>query len=241
MSHFRAPPRKRGRNHHTPDVRTGRWPAPPPGRYAGPVRGLIYDAAILRLTTKWYAEVLDRLPRGARLLDVGIGTGGALANNADTVVGKELRVVGVDIDEDYVKRSRKHMERAGLHDHVEVRLESVLDHQGGPYDAVYFSASFMLMPDPPGVLRYVQSLLTPRGRVYFTQTFQDRKSPVLEKAKPLLKAVTTIEFGRVTYEEEFRTTVEAGGLRLVELSTMEVAGARSYRLAVGVPESRVGA
>jgi 2-polyprenyl-3-methyl-5-hydroxy-6-metoxy-1,4-benzoquinol methylase len=97
----------------------------------------------------------------------------------------------------------------------------------------------MLIPDPSGVLRHVSTLLKPNGRVYFTQTFQDRKSVVLEKAKPLLKAVTTIEFGRVTYEEEFRRAVEAGGLELEELTTMEQVGARSYRLAIGVPRDRV--
>lgn len=199
------------------------------------MRGLIYDAAILPLTSRWYAEVLARLPLGARLLDVGIGTGGALARNADTVRGKELAVVGVDIDADYVKRARKHMEKVGLEDWVDVRLESVTDHAGGPYDAAYFSASFMLMPDPPGVLRHVSGLLKPSGRVYFTQTFQDRKSTVLEKAKPLLGRVTTIEFGRVTYEDDFRAAVAQGGLELLDLVTMDRAGTRSYRLAVGAP------
>jgi hypothetical protein len=72
--------------------------------------------------------------------------------------------------------------------------------------------------------------------VYFTQTFQDRKSSLLEKAKPLLGKVTTIEFGRVTYEQDFRQTVDAGGLDLQELVTMDKSGSRSYRLAVGVPK-----
>jgi ubiquinone/menaquinone biosynthesis C-methylase UbiE len=199
------------------------------------MRGLIYDAAILPLTSSWYAEVLSRLPDEARLLDVGIGTGGALAKNADTVVRKRLRVVGVDIDADYVERAKKRLGEVGLSERVEVRLESIYDHDGGPYDAAYFSASFMLMPDPPAVLRHVLGLLAPGGRVFFTQTFQDRKSGLMEKAKPLLKKVTTIEFGRVTYERDFRDTVARGGLALTELTTMGRSGARSYRLAVGVP------
>ncbi|MEZ4237457.1 MAG: class I SAM-dependent methyltransferase [Myxococcota bacterium] len=199
------------------------------------MRGLIYDAAILPLTTKWYAEVLGRLPQGARLLDVGIGTGGALARNAELVVARDLHVVGVDIDADYITRCQRKLAEAGLSDRVEARLQSVLDHVDGPYDAVYFSASFMLMPDPPAVLRHVIGLLAPGGRIFFTQTFQDKQSKLLEKAKPLLGKVTTIEFGRVTYEEEFRDTVAAGGLDLTELVTMDTSGARSYRLAVGVP------
>ena len=199
------------------------------------MRGLIYDAAILRLTTRWYAEVLARLEPGSLLLDVGIGTGGALARNADTVRERNLKVVGVDIDADYVARSQRHMAEAGLSDRVEVRLESIYDHRGGPYDAVYFSASFMLMPDPPAVLRHVSSLLADDGRIFFTQTFQDRPSKLMERAKPLLGKITTIEFGRVTYEQDFRDTVRRGGLDLLELTTMDTSGPRSYRLAVGVP------
>lgn len=199
------------------------------------MRGLIYDAAILPLTTKWYANVLDRLPFGARLLDVGIGTGGALIKNRETVVRKDLRVVGVDIDADYIQRCNAKVRDAGLDDRVDARLESVLEHGDGPYDAVYFSASFMLMPDPPAVLRHVSTLLTGEGRVYFTQTFHDRRSKVLERAKPLLGRVTTIEFGRVTYEDDFVRTVDAGGLDLAEFVTMDRKGARSYRLAIGVP------
>lgn len=199
------------------------------------MRGLIYDATILPLTTKWYRAVLDRLPVRARLLDVGIGTGGALARNAATLVDKNLHVVGVDIDADYVKRCKAQMRKVGLDDRVDVHLESIHDHEGGPYDAAYFSASFMLIPDPPGVLRHVAQLLRPGGRMYFTQTFQDKRSVLFEKAKPLLGRVTTIEFGRVTYEDDFRQALEEGGVDLVELTTMDRVGAQSYRLAVGAP------
>lgn len=199
------------------------------------MRAWIYDKAILGLTTRWYAEVLERLAPGAHLLDVGIGTGGALAKNASTLRDKSLRVTGVDIDPDYVKKARKRVGKAELDAQVEVVLQSIYDHQGGPYDAVYFSASFMLLPDPAAALQHVQELLTPSGRVFFTQTFQDRESKVMERVKPMLKKATTIDFGRVTYEHDFREVVEQGGLELTELSVMGRRGARSYRLAVGVP------
>lgn len=201
------------------------------------MRALIYDAAILTLTGRWYAEVLDRLAPGTRLLDVGIGTGGALAANAETVVAKDIRVTGVDIDADYVTRARRVLAKKGLRDRVDVRLESIYDHRGGPYDAVYFSASFMLIPDPAACLRHVSDLLGPDGRIFFTQTFQDRPSKLIERAKPLLKTVTTIEFGQVTYEDDFLRTVEEGGLEIVALETMSrsIDRARSYRIAVGRP------
>ncbi|MFT4624923.1 MAG: ubiquinone/menaquinone biosynthesis C-methylase UbiE, partial [Myxococcota bacterium] len=123
------------------------------------VRALIYDTAILPLTSKWYRRVLDFVPPGASMLDVGIGTGSALMRNARVVKAKRLDVVGVDIDADYVKRCQKHIWKEGLGRHVRVFLQSVYDHDGGPYDAVYFSASFMLLPDPAAALHHVSTLL----------------------------------------------------------------------------------
>ena len=64
----------------------------------GAVRAWIYDRAILSLTAGWYAEVLGRVPERARLLDVGIGTGGALVANADLVRSRRLRIHGIDVD-----------------------------------------------------------------------------------------------------------------------------------------------
>ncbi|MFT5453703.1 MAG: SAM-dependent methyltransferase [Myxococcota bacterium] len=201
------------------------------------VRALIYDTAILPLTSKWYRRVLDFVPPGASMLDVGIGTGSALMRNARVVKAKRLDVVGVDIDADYVKRCQKHIWKEGLGRHVRVFLQSVYDHDGGPYDAVYFSASFMLLPDPAAALHHVSTLLRPGGSIYFTQTFEERRSPVMEQIKPILGQLTTIEFGRVTYEADFRSIVEAGGVDLLEMEEIGRSGRRTYRLAVGRPRT----
>ncbi len=199
------------------------------------VRGWLYDRAITGLTSGWYRAVLDRLPDGARMLDVGMGTGGALARNADRVRAKDLHVTGLDIDADYHARSVEEMARAGLSAHVAPRLESVYDHAGGPYDAAYFSASLMLLPDPVAALRHVSGLLAPGGRLFFTQTFHHRRSALRERVKPLLRHVTTIHFGRMTYEEEFREVLAAAGLSLEEFVTLDRTRSSSYRLAVATP------
>ncbi len=198
------------------------------------MRGLIYDAVIRPMTTQWYREVLVRLAPHHHLLDVGIGTGGALVNNAALLRQKDLHVTGVDIDPDYVLRCRKLLTRTHLDEQVEVKLESIYDHRVERlYDAVYFSASFMLLPDPLACLEHVRSLLSPNGKVFFTQTFQERPSKLMERAKPMLHKVTTIHFGQVTYEADFLKIVDQGGLRLEELATIGRQGHRTFRLAVG--------
>jgi SAM-dependent methyltransferase len=198
-------------------------------------RAFIYDTAIVGMTAAWYRAVLQHLPAGCRLLDVGIGTGSALIANADLVVAKDIRVTGVDVDAAYVARCNRRLAAAGLGQRIAARLESVYDHRGGPYDAAYFSASFMLLPDPPAALRHVRSLLAPESRIYFTQTFEHDRSRAVEVLKPLLRLVTTIDFGRVTYESDFRRALTGGGVELEKLETLHGGARRSAALAVARP------
>jgi 2-polyprenyl-3-methyl-5-hydroxy-6-metoxy-1,4-benzoquinol methylase len=172
------------------------------------------------------------VPEGAALLDAGIGTAGALLANAALVKRKCLRVTGIDIDADYVEHARRRLRDSSLRDRVEVRLESVYDHRGGPYDAVYFSGSFMLLPQPEQALRHCGALLIPGGRIFFTHTIQMQRARWVELLKPMLKQVTSIDFGRVTYQDEFRAQIRAAGLELEELTTLTRHGNRASCIAV---------
>ena len=198
-------------------------------------RAVIYDKAIVGLTAGWYRAVLDRLPAGCRLLDIGIGTGSALLANAPLLSEKRIHVTGLDIDRDYIARCQRAVAARGLADTIVPRLESVYDHRGGPYDAAYFSASFMLLPDPPAALRHVRSLLTADARIYFTQTFEHAPSRAVETLKPLLRLFTTIDFGRVTYEADFRRALAAGGESIEVFELLNEGARRSGALAVSRP------
>ncbi len=200
------------------------------------MRAWIYDQFLLPLTTGWYKEVIARVPNDSRLLDVGIGTAGALIGNADLVRAKNITVVGVDIDADYINRAEQYIEEHELDDRVKVLHQSIYDHHDGPYDAIYFAASFMLMPDPAAILQHCYGILAPGGRIYFTQTFQESKSKMAEAVKPMLKKVTTIDFGSVTYEEDFVSLVAGAGLQIDEMTTMSRSRSRTYRIVVGRPE-----
>lgn len=196
------------------------------------MRSLIYDTLITRLTSRWYAEVLNRLPDGAALLDVGMGTAGALLANADRVARKGIRVTGIDIDADYTARAQRRLVKSALSGRAEAHYESVYDHRGGPYQAVYFSGSLMLLPEPEQALRHCAQLLSPEGRIYLTQTIERSSSRWMEVLKPRLKRVTSIDFGSVTYADELRAQVRNAGLELEEFSTLSERGSRAFCLAV---------
>lgn len=195
------------------------------------MRVWIYDRAVVSMTASWYRAVLGRMPLGCRVLDIGVGTGSALLANADILIGKGIHVTGVDVDAAYIGHCKLEVAYRGLAERINVRLESVYDHKGGPYDAAYFSASFMLLPDPLAALQHIRSLLLPEARLYFTQTFEHKSSRFVESTKPLLRLLTTIDFGRVTYERDFRKTLVAGGILLERLEVLHAGKRRSAILA----------
>lgn len=103
-----------------------------------------------------------------------------------------------------------------------------------------FSASFMLLPEPEVALRHCATLLKPGGRLYFTQTIQTRPSRSMEFVKPMLKRVTSVDFGRVTYEDAFKGQIRAAGLELQEFTILARHGNRVSCLAVAGDGSPAG-
>lgn len=137
-------------------------------------KSFIYDTVILKMTEKWYRSVLETLCDGSIILDVGIGTGGALLRCSDLIRAKDLYVVGIDIDAAYVKTGKAAVEQAGLSDRVSIDYVNVYEGQekvielakkfgntsnndGQFIDAVYFSGSLSLLPDPVKALQLVST------------------------------------------------------------------------------------
>jgi len=221
--------------------------------YVGKLRSAIYDKAIVSFTSQWYAAVLEALPAGSRLLDVGIGTGAALVANADTIRRKKITVVGVDYDAAYIERCNELLRAHDLSTHVSTvccsfyeytpKDENNDDGGGGGdssslllFDHVYFSGSFMILPDSIQALRKATDLLRNRetGRLYFTQTFELQKNALLEWLKPTMTYWTTIDFGNVTYVEEFDAALRKGGTVCIQSEPIQDGKTR-----VGVRESRL--
>lgn len=216
-------------------------PAASSGWNLGNIRSAIYDNAIVSFTTKWYAAVLDEVPENSRLLDVGVGTGAALVANAEVIRLKNLTIVGVDYDAAYIDRCKELIEKHRLSRNVTAVCCSFYDYSPPDsrlFDHVYFSGSFMILPDAPGALRKAVELMRDRedGRMFFTQTFELQKNSLLEWVKPKLAYWTTIDFGNVTYVEDFDAALHEGGVVSVRSSRIHdgkaVEGTRESRLVV---------
>ena len=102
--------------------------------------------------------LLARLPRGARVLDIGCGTGMPTARQ---LADGGCAMTCVDISPAMLARARSHIPEAHL---LELDVAD-LGRAGGPYDAVVAFFSLLNLPRKavPGVLQLIHSTLVPDG------------------------------------------------------------------------------
>jgi SAM-dependent methyltransferase len=110
------------------------------------------------------ARVLEGVElTGRRVLDIGCGTGGVtVALVAEHGAG---RVIGIDVEAGVCDRARRHVERAGLDDRIEIRLVAP-----GPFplpdasvDVVFSKDSVVHIPDKEALSHEAFRVLRPGG------------------------------------------------------------------------------
>ncbi|WP_143229330.1 SAM-dependent methyltransferase [Actinophytocola xanthii] len=143
-------------------VHFGYWPNPEDdGDFPG---------ALLAMTDLVVGE-LDVRP-GARVLDIGCGTGGPAVRLAERY--PDVRVVGVTVSEQQVYRATARAQRTGVADRVEFHQA---DAMALPFDAESFDHAFALesimhVPDRVGALEQATRVLRPGGRLVLTDVFR---------------------------------------------------------------------
>lgn len=170
------------------------------------MKNYIYKLVIYNVTDLCYNNCLNYFPSGSRILDVGIGNGMMLRNYHGLIKSKNFSIVGIDINKDYLSHCRSLIRNCRLEDHIRIFHEPVEYYEPpeeGYYDYILFSMSFMLFSDQELVLDRVRSWLKPGGKILFFQTMFHNRSLFMEFIKPKLKYVTTVDFGRVTYDDRF--------------------------------------
>jgi len=195
----------------------------------------IYDRLIVSMTVQWYTCVLEKLPENALLLDVGVGTASALLQCKDLVIQKKLRIVGIDYNSFYIDAAQRAVEDQHMSEYITVQCVDIYDHDKVQsllsknhhqepvgmeprfFDAVYFSGSFSLLPKPLEALQSLSSILVPhKGRIYITQTYQRHTPFLLHRIKPLLKYLTTIDFGNLVTTDDIMELLNKSNLVLEE-------------------------
>ncbi len=99
----------------------------------------------------------------------------------------------------------------------------------------------MLFNDQTYVLDRIKPWLRHGGEVLFFQTMFRDRSIILELIKPRLKYVTSVDFGRVTYEKEFAELLDSTDIAITQDRMLKREWFRGeYHLIVSMPRNSNG-
>jgi len=163
------------------------------------------------------------LHAGAKVLDVGCGTG-ASALPAAQAVGTNGLVLGVDLASRLLERARAKASVAGI-DNVEFRLADMtaLNYPDDSFDAVISVFSIFFVPDMKGLVRELWRMVRPGGKLAVTtwgpriwEPAYSRWLTALAKERPDL--VTAFNpWDRITDVVSVRKLLQDGGVRDAEV------------------------
>jgi alpha-N-acetylglucosaminidase len=204
----------------------------------------LYKLIIDDVTHICYQNCLEYFPPGSRILDVGIGNGIMIRQHHRLIRTKNLEIIGIDINRQYLRHCRNLIRKWNLGEHIQAQyspVESYVPPGEQFFDYILFSMSFMLFHDQQFVLERIKPWLRPEGEVVFFQTMFKNRSPLLDFIKPRLKYVTTVDFGRVTYEKDFFDLLHRKDISVTEDRLLKKEWFRGeYRLIISAPKNGNG-
>lgn len=163
------------------------------------------------------AWLLESLPAGSRVLDLGCGTG---APTARQLTDGGFEVVGIDLSDRMVRLARQYVPAATFHrlDLADLRPDGPRDL--GRFDAVAAFFALLMLPraEIPLALLTVRNLLAPGGLFVLSMVEAD----VDDFAIPFLgNSIRVSGYLR----EDLRTVLETGGFEIIEESSYTYAPA----------------
>jgi ubiquinone/menaquinone biosynthesis C-methylase UbiE len=167
------------------------------------------------------------LQAGAKVLDVGCGTG-ASALPAAEIVGPKGLVVGVDLSARMLDRARAKATERGL-PNVEFHLADMtsLDYPDGHFDAVVSVFSIFFVPDMEGLVRALWRMVRPGGKLAVTtwgprifEPAYSRWQTAIKRERPELHSAFN-PWDRITDVESVRRLLYDGGVANAEVMAEE--------------------
>jgi len=183
------------------------------------MKNLLYKLIISDVTDHCYKNCLNYFSNTSTILDVGIGNGAMMKNHHSLIKSKDLRITGIDINKSYIRHCDHLIRNYQLENYIKIYHEPVETYEPPRkefFDFILFSMSFMLFNNQQLVLDQVKNWLKPGGEIVFFQTMFKERSRLIEFIKPKLKYVTTINFGKVTYEKAFFALIKEKKLSVSE-------------------------
>ncbi|MCZ7528069.1 MAG: methyltransferase domain-containing protein [Acidimicrobiia bacterium] len=190
-----------------------------------------------QLTSEWIPAldgVEQKLRAGARVADVGCGTGVSTVVLAQTYGAS--RFVGSDVHAGSVETARRRATEAGVDDRVDFRVEDATAFSGSGFDLVCFLDSLHDMGDPVAAAARARASLAPGGTLLVVEPMaQDRLEDNVNPVSRLYYAGSVFLCTPSSLAQDPGTGLgaQAGPTRLVEV--LRAAGFPRVRVALETP------
>jgi ubiquinone/menaquinone biosynthesis C-methylase UbiE len=164
------------------------------------------------------------LVTGAKVLDVGCGTGASVLPAAEAV-GPNGSVIGVDLSARLLDRARSKAKARGI-TNVDFRLGDMtsLGYSDGYFDAVVSVFSIFFVPDMEGLVRELWRMVRPGGKLAVTtwgprifEPAYSRWQTAIKRERPDLYSAFN-PWDRITDPESVRRLLQDGGAANIEVA-----------------------
>ena len=143
-------------------------------------------------------ELWARVPEGARVLEVGVGTGINLS-----YYPRAARVTAIDISERMLKRAKARADRLGVTVELSLMDAQRLTFDDASFDSVVATFVFCSVPDPVAGLREAGRVLRPGGQLLLLEHVRSENpvaGKVMDWLNPLVVRLSGANINRRTVE-----------------------------------------
>lgn len=160
--------------------------------------------------------LLDLYP-GARLLEVGVGTGLSIPHWSNNV-----EIVGIDLSQKMLDQARKRIETLGL-DNIElIKMDATrLEFPDNSFDRVLAAYFISTVPDPVRVVNEMKRVCRPGGYLVFLNHFQS-ENPLIGLGEKLISPL----FSRLGFRTDLNLNrlLATTGLEVETLAKVDLLG-----------------
>ena len=166
---------------------------------------------------RWREWLWGQVPRQARILEVGVGTGKNIPFHP-----REAQVIGIDISSRMLARAQRRKKKIRASTELRLGDAQALDLAAGSVDAAVATFVFCSVPDPVLGFHELRRVVRPDGRVYLLEHMRSANETIgrlMDFVNPLVVRTMGFNINRLTLQN-----IEKAGLEIEHTQDIGLGG-----------------